>query len=80
MDLDDFVSEHIVSFDLEALIIFDNEQLNIWIMPLIGAFESAFEACSVHVNALKIILILSGSSYKKKRNQSHRLVNVYQGH
>jgi len=43
--------------NLEIVIKAHNDQLNDWMMPLIGAFESTFEICSIyakiHENALK---------------------------
>ena len=57
VDLDRFATEKALSFDSEATIKANDDQLNDWMMPLIGAFESTFEICrvyaSIHENALK---------------------------
>jgi GNAT superfamily N-acetyltransferase len=57
VDLDRFATDQTASFDSETTIKANDDQLNDWMMPLIGAFESTFEICSIyattHENALK---------------------------
>jgi ribosomal protein S18 acetylase RimI-like enzyme len=57
VDLDRFATGQTASFDSEATIKSNDNQLNDWMMPLIGAFESTIEICMVyattHANALK---------------------------
>jgi len=57
VDLDRFTTDPTANFDSETTIKANDNQLNDWMMPLIGAFESTFEICSVyattHANALK---------------------------
>ena len=57
LDLDIFATDQTASFDDETIIKGNDDQLNDWMMPLIGAFESTFEICSIyattHENALK---------------------------
>lgn len=57
VDLDRFPIDQTATFDSETTIKPNDNQLNDWMMPLIGAFESTFEICSVyattHENALK---------------------------
>ncbi len=56
-NLDKFAIDKTASFDAETMIKANNDQLNDWMLPLIGAFESTFEICSIyantHENALK---------------------------
>lgn len=56
-DLDRFATDKTSSFDSETMIKSNDNQLNDWMMPLIGAFESTIEICRVyattHANALK---------------------------
>ena len=55
--LDRFATDQTGSFDSEAMIKSNDNQLNDWMMPLMGAFESTIEICRVyagtHENALK---------------------------
>ena len=55
--LDRFATDQTGSFDSETMIKSNDNQLNDWMMPLIGAFESTIEICRVyadtHENALK---------------------------
>jgi ribosomal protein S18 acetylase RimI-like enzyme len=72
LDLDKISIEKTASFDGETLIKANDNQLNDWMMPLIGAFESTFEICSIyamtHKNALKNnINFLHFSLYKKRK-------------
>ena len=57
VDLDRFSIDKTNSFDAETMIKANDDQLNDWMMPLIGAFESTFEICSIyttiHERALK---------------------------
>jgi ribosomal protein S18 acetylase RimI-like enzyme len=57
VDLDKLSIDKTTSFDAETTIKANDDQLNDWMMPLIGAFESTFEICSIyattHDNALK---------------------------
>lgn len=57
IDLDRFSIDKTASFDSETVIKANDDQLNEWMMPLIGAFKSTFEICSiyatVHESALK---------------------------
>ena len=57
VDLDKFSFEQTTNLDLEIVIKANDDQLNDWMLPLIGAFESTFEICSIyattHANALK---------------------------
>jgi len=57
VDLDGLATDQTASFDSETMIKANDNQLNDWMMPLIGAFESTFEICSIyattHANALK---------------------------
>lgn len=57
VDLDRFATDKTSSFDSETTIKANDDQLNDWMMPLIGAFESTIEICSIyagiHENALK---------------------------
>lgn len=56
-DLDRFATDKTSSFDSETMIKSNDNQLNDWMMPLIGAFESTIEICRVyaatHESALK---------------------------
>lgn len=56
-DLDRFATDKTSRFDSETTIKPNDDQLNDWMMPLIGAFESTIEICRVyagiHENALK---------------------------
>lgn len=57
VDLDSFATDQTASFDSETTIKSNDNQLNDWMIPLIGAFESTFEVCMVyaatHESALK---------------------------
>ena len=57
VDLDSLSTDQTASFDSETTIKSNDNQLNDWMIPLIGAFESTFEICSIyattHENALK---------------------------
>lgn len=57
VNLEQFAMNKIENFDSETMIKANDEQLNDWMMPLIGAFESTLEICScyaiAHKNALK---------------------------
>lgn len=57
VDLDRFATDQTAGFDSETTIKANDGQLNDWMMPLIGAFESTFEICSLysttHASALK---------------------------
>jgi ribosomal protein S18 acetylase RimI-like enzyme len=57
VDLDRFANDKTASFDSETTIKANDDQLNDWMMPLVGAFESTFEICKIyagiHENALK---------------------------
>lgn len=56
-DLDRFATDQTASFDSEITIKSNDNKLNDWMMPLIGAFESTIEICriyaGIHENALK---------------------------
>ena len=45
VDLDRFATDQTASFDDETIIKGNDDQLNDWMMPLIGTFESTFEVC-----------------------------------
>jgi ribosomal protein S18 acetylase RimI-like enzyme len=57
VDLDRFTIDATTSLDAEIMIKANDDQLNDWMLPLIGAFESTIEICSIyaitHANALK---------------------------
>ena len=57
VDLYKFSFDQTARFDDETMIKANDDQLNDWMMPLIGAFESTFEICSIyattHENAFK---------------------------
>lgn len=57
VDLDSLATDQTASFDSETTIKSNDNQLNDWMIPLIGAFESTIEICRVyagtHENALK---------------------------
>ena len=57
VNLDKFSFDQTASFYDETMINANDDQLNDWMMPLIGAFESTFEICSIyattHETALK---------------------------
>ncbi len=57
VDLDRFAMDQTASFDDETMIKANDNQLNDWMIPLVGAFESTFEICSIyattHETALK---------------------------
>lgn len=57
VDLDGLTTDLTASFDSETTIKSNDTQLNDWMMPLIGAFESTIAICRVyattHENALK---------------------------
>jgi len=57
VNLDKFTIDKTAGFDAETLIKANDNQLNDWMMPLIGAFETTFEICSIyadsHESALK---------------------------
>jgi GNAT superfamily N-acetyltransferase len=50
INLDKFTTEKMDIFDAETIIKANDDQLNDWMMPLIGAFESTFEICSIYAN------------------------------
>lgn len=58
LHLDRFAIDKPASFDVEIMINANDDQLNDWMMPMIGAFESTFDICSIyaiaHENALKM--------------------------
>jgi len=55
--LDELITNNVASFDAETIIKPNDNQLNDWMIPLIGAFESTFEIClayaTIHESALK---------------------------
>jgi ribosomal protein S18 acetylase RimI-like enzyme len=57
VDLDKLLLDKTISFNAETTIKANDNQLNDWMIPLVGAFESTFEICSIyattHENALK---------------------------
>ena len=57
VDLDSLTTDQTASFDSETTIKANDDHLNDWMIPLVGAFESTFEICSIyattHENALK---------------------------
>ncbi|MCP5369572.1 MAG: GNAT family N-acetyltransferase [Rickettsiaceae bacterium] len=70
--LDRFATDQTGSFDSETTIKSNDNQLNDWMMPLIGAFESTIEICKVyaarHESALKKNINLRHFSlYKQKQ-------------
>jgi len=48
--LNELITDNTSSFDAETMIKANDDQLNDWMMPLIGAFESTFEICSIYAN------------------------------
>lgn len=73
VDLDRFASEQTASFDSETTIKAHDNQLNDWIMPLVGAFESTIEMCRIyattHESALKKNINLRHFSlYKQEKS------------
>lgn len=64
VDLDKFTTDKTASFDAETMIKANDNQLNDWMMPLIGAFKSTFEICSIYENIHK-------SALKKNINLRH---------
>ena len=64
VDLDRFAIDQTASFDDETVIKANDDQLNDWMMPLIGAFESTFEICSIYAN-------IHESALKKNINLRH---------
>jgi len=72
VDLDRFSIDKNASFDAETIIKANDDQLNDWMMPLIGAFESTFEICSIyatiHESALKKNINLRHFSLYKQEN------------
>lgn len=50
MGLDAFIIDKTARFDAETIIKANDDQLNDWMMPLIGAFESTNEICSIYAN------------------------------
>lgn len=50
MNLDKFTIDKTANFDAEIRIKANDNQLNDWMMPLIGAFESTHEICSIYAN------------------------------
>jgi ribosomal protein S18 acetylase RimI-like enzyme len=69
VDLDRFAIDQTASFDDETVIKANDDQLNDWMMPLIGAFESTFEICSIYANNHESAL---------KRNINLRHFSLYQ--
>jgi GNAT superfamily N-acetyltransferase len=72
MDLDRFATDQTASFDDETMIKANDGQLNDWMMPLIGAFESTIEICRIygacHESAMqKNINLRHFSVYKQKK-------------
>lgn len=57
LNLETFTIDHATNLDDETAIQANDNQLNEWMMPLISAYESTFEICSIyartHANALK---------------------------
>ncbi len=70
VDLDRFAMDKTASFDSETMVKPNDDQLNDWMIPLIGAFESTIEICRVyagtHDNALKRNLNLRHFSLYKQ--------------
>lgn len=64
VDLDRFAIDQTASFDYETVIKANDDQLNDWMMPLIGAFESTFEICLIYAN-------IHESALKKNINLRH---------
>lgn len=72
LDLDKFAINHTAHFDDDTMIKANNDNLNDWMMPLIGAFESTLEMCSIyaatHESALKNnINLFHFSLYKQQK-------------
>ena len=72
MNLNAFVIDKTASFDAETMIKANDKQLNDWMMPLIAAFESTFEICSIYANVHKQALkknikLLHLSLYKQDK-------------
>jgi hypothetical protein len=61
VDLDRFAMDQTASFDDETMINANDNQLNDWMMPLVGAFESTFEICSIYATTIVLGEILSGT-------------------
>lgn len=70
MGLDTFANDQTGIFDYETMIKSNDNQLNDWMMPLVGAFESTIEICrlysSDHENALKLNINLRHFSLYKQ--------------
>lgn len=71
MNLDKFAIDKTPNFDAETMIKTNDNQLSDWMMPLIGAFESTFEICSIYANiheqALNKINLRHFSLYKQEK-------------
>ncbi|RUQ81530.1 GNAT family N-acetyltransferase [Legionella septentrionalis] len=72
INLDAFTIDKTASFDAEAVIKANDNKLNDWMMPLIGAFESTFDICSIYANVHKKALkrninLLHFSLYKQDK-------------
>lgn len=72
VDLDRFSIDKSTRVDADTVIKANDDQLNDWMMPLIGAFESTFEICSIyaatHESALKNNINLRHFSLYKQEN------------
>ena len=64
INLDGFAMDKTTDFDAEISIKANDDQLHHWMMPLIGAYESTFEVCSIYAN-------LHESALKKNINLRH---------
>lgn len=73
VDLDSFLLDKTTSFNSETTIKANDDQLNDWMMPLVGAFESTIEICSIYATTHE-------SALKKNINLRHfRLVVLGSG-
>ena len=72
VDLDKLLLDKTISFDAETTIKANDNQLNDWMIPLVGAFESTIEICRIyagtHENALKRNINLRHFSLYKQDN------------
>lgn len=75
-----FATDKTSSFDSETTIKLNDDQLNDWMMPLIGAFESTIESCRVyattHANALKRNINLRHFSLYKQKPSTYAKASV----
>lgn len=82
LDLNSTTTDQSAYFDSETIIKSNDDKLNEWMMPFIGAFESTFEICKlyaiIHESALKRNINLRHFSlYKQEKPIASSTLSIY---